>query len=234
MSVAELSERLNTSMMTIRRDLEDLEKEGIVKKVHGGAVLLKHDKEQPTFQERIIEYSSEKQRIGREAAKLVTQDSIIFFDSGTTPLAVIDNISDELEFTAITSGLMTAVALCNKPKVNVVSIGGEVHCSSYTSVNHLAVEMINRFHADIAFISTKAFSVPGGTYEPLLPLIEVKKAIVEVSKKVVLVADHSKFDNKSLCLSIPMQDIDLIITDDKTPGHIVTEIKNLGKEIIVV
>jgi len=234
MSVSELAEILSTSKMTIRRDLEYFEQNGMIEKIHGGAVLLKSDNGQPSFKERVIEYNTEKQRIGKEAAKLIKEGSIVFFDSGTTPLAIIENVSDNLGFTAITTGLATAIALCNKPKVNVVSIGGDIHCSSYTSINHMAVEMIKRFNADMAFISTKAFSIPEGTYELLLPLIEIKRAIVSISRKVILVADHSKFENKSLCLSIPMSSIDFIITDDKTPQLLISEIIANGKEIIVV
>ena len=234
MSVSELAEILNTSKMTVRRDLEYFEQSGLIQKIHGGAILTKGDNVQSSFQERIVEYSTEKQRIGIEATKLIKEGSIVFFDSGTTPLAIVENIPDHLNFTAITTGLATAIALCNKPNVNVVSIGGDVHCSSYTSMNHLAVEMIEKLNADLAFISTKAFSIPEGTYESLLPLIEIKRAIVSVSKKVVLVADHSKFENKSLCLSIPMSNIDMIITDDKTPQHLIGEIENIGKEIVVV
>lgn len=234
MSVSEIAEKLNISKMTVRRDLEYFKENGIIKKVHGGAVLLKNDNEQPSFQERIVEYYKEKQRIGNEAAKLIKEGSIVFFDSGTTTLAIIENLPDNSEFTAITTGLATAIALCNKPKVNVVSIGGDIHCSSYTSVNHIAVEMIKRFNADMAFISTKAFSMREGTYESLLPLIEIKRAIVSVSKKVILVADHSKFENRSLCLAIPFNDIDIIITDDKAPERLVDEIRSSGKEIIVV
>ena len=234
MSVADLSERLNTSMMTIRRDLDFLEQKGIIKKIHGGAVLIKNESNQPTFHERIDEYSDLKQRIGKEAVKLIKEGSVVFFDAGTTTLAAVDNLPEDLEFTAITTGLMTAVALCRKPKVNIVSIGGNIHCSSYSSTNHIAVDMIKSFNADMAFISTKAFSLPQGTYESLLQLIEVKRAIVSVSKKVVLLADHSKFESKSLSLSVPTKNINMIITDNLAPVKIIDEIKKTGIEMIVV
>lgn len=234
MSVADLSEQLNTSLMTIRRDLEYLEQKGIVKRIHGGALLVKQDTNQPSFQERLEEFGSEKLRIGRAAAELIKDGSIVFFDAGTTPLAIVEYIPQEIEFTAITTGLMTAVALCNKPNVNVISIGGNIHHTSYSSINYISIELIKRFNANMAFISTKAFSLPQGAYEAQLPLIEVKKAIVSVSNKVILLADHSKFETKSLCLSVPIDDIDMIITDKHVPEGIAEEIKKMGKEIILV
>jgi len=234
MSITELSEKLNYSKMTIRRDLEYLEQKGIIKKVHGGAFLIKDDNNQPSFQERIDEYSSEKTRIGKEAAKMITQGSVVFFDAGTTPLSIVDYIPDDIEFTAITAGLMTAIALCNKPKVHIINIGGNIHHTSYSSVNHISVDLIKKFNAELAFISTKAFIFPHGTYEALIPLIEIKQAIVSASKKVVLLADHSKFESRSLCLSIQMNNIHTIITDSMTPKSLTDAIRKENIEVIVV
>ncbi|HHW47338.1 MAG TPA: DeoR/GlpR transcriptional regulator [Clostridiaceae bacterium] len=234
MTVSELAKLLNSSMMTIRRDLDYLEQKGIVKKMHGGALLIKREQEQPSFYERIEEYSEEKNRIGKAASEMINKGSIVFFDAGTTPLAVVRHIPDETEFTAITTGLMTAIALCNKPKANVISIGGNIHSSSYSATNYHAIELIKKFNADIAFISTKAFSIPEGAFEAQIPLIEVKRAIVSVSKKVILLADHTKFESRSLCLSIPFEDIDTIITDDKVSPAIVKQLKERGKEVILV
>lgn len=234
MTISELAKQLDTSMMTIRRDIEYLEQQGIVKKLHGGALLIKHDPDQPSFYERIEELDNEKKRIGKAAAEFVKYGSIVFFDAGTSPLAVIEHIPNNIEFTAISTGLMTSVALCSKPKANIISIGGNIHPSSYSSINYLAIDLIQRFHADIAFISTKAVSVDEGTFEAQLPLIEVKKAIVKASNKVILLVDHSKFEAKSLCLSIPMGDIDTIVTDNKVSDETIVSLKNAGKEVIVV
>lgn len=234
MTISELAKQLNSSMMTIRRDIGHLEQQGIVKKLHGGALLIRNDPEQPSFYERIEELDNEKKRIGKAAAKFIDKGKIVFFDAGTTPLAVIEHIPSNFEFTAISAGLMTSVALCSRHNVNIISIGGNIHTSSYSSVNYLAIDMIHRFNADIAFISTKAVSVNEGTFEAQLPLIEVKKAIVKASNKVILLADHSKFEAKSLCLSIPMEDIDTIISDDKLPEEIITNLRDTGKEVIIV
>ncbi|NJD03748.1 MAG: DeoR/GlpR transcriptional regulator [Ruminiclostridium sp.] len=234
MSISDLSQRLKSSMMTIRRDLEYLDKKGLVKKMHGGALMVKQEPGQPSFFERIEEFDEEKARIGKAAAAMIKNGSIVFFDAGTTPLAIIEHIPDDIEFTAITTGLMTAVALCGKPKASIINIGGNIHQSSYSATNYLAIEYIKRFNADIAFISTKAISIPSGTFEAQLPLIEVKKAIVSVSNEIILLADHSKFEAKSLCHSIPLEDIDTIITDSKVSPEIVDMLRNKDKKVILV
>lgn len=233
MTVSDLMDKMSTSRMTICRDIDDLEKTGVVKKIHGGAVLIKRDSSQPTFQERITEFCEEKVKIGKEAAKLIKPGASAFFDAGTTPLAIIEHIPDNLEFTAITTGLMTAVALCKKINVNVIIIGGNIHKTSYSTINYFSVDMIKKFKADIAFISTKAFSFPEGTFEAQMPLIEIERAIVSVSKNVVLVADHSKFETESLCLSIPLNSINTIVTDKLTSPAIIDELTKKGIEVII-
>ena len=233
MSVTELSERLNASKMTIRRDLEQLEEKGFIKRVHGGALYIRNNDLQPSFYERINEASDEKKKIGKAAAELIENDDIVFFDAGTTSLSVAYHIPDNIEFTAITTGLMTAIALCDKPKVNIINIGGSIHTSSMSSINHMAIENICKFNADKAFISTKAVALPEGTYEAQMALIEIKKAIVQQSEKIILLADHSKFKTKSLSKAIPLNDIDIIITDSKIPEILVDEIKENDIGIII-
>lgn len=233
MKVSELSERLNSSMMTIRRDLDFLEENGIVKRYHGGVVLTKQDIYQPSFFERIEERNEEKNAIAAEAVKLIKPGSIVFFDAGTTPLAVVEQLPDDIEFTAITTGLLTAVGLCNKPGINVVNIGGNIHHSSYSSISYNAVDMIRQFRADMAFISTKSITIPEGTCEAQLPLIEIKKTIVEVSDQVILLATSNKFESKSMCRAIAMEDIDLIITDDRIDKKYLDQLAELNKNVLL-
>ena len=232
MTVSDLSQRFETSVMTIRRDLDYLDSIGVVKKVHGGAVLLKS--EQPSFNERIISGLDIKQKIGQKAAEFINEGSVVFFDAGTTPLCVVEAIPEKLEFTAITTGLMTGVSLCSKPRVNVVVVGGSIHHTSYSAMDYNSANQIKEFRADLAFISTSAIAPGTGTYEVVLPLIEVKRAIVSVSKKVVLLADHTKFSSQALRLSIPISDIHVVITDSQIPEKHLEDLKRAVKEVYVV
>jgi DeoR family transcriptional regulator, fructose operon transcriptional repressor len=233
MSVSDLAKQLNSSMMTIRRDLEMLSLVNRVKKVHGGAVLIRKEVDQLPFHDRVTALQEEKNRIGKAATQFIKEGSIIFFDAGTTPYSVVKNLPDNIEFTAITIGLMTAVALCEKPKVNIICIGGNVHHSSYSMMNYMAIDTIRRFRADVAFIATEAISVTEGAFDAQLPLIEVKRAIVEVSQNVILLADHSKFDERSLCLSVPISDFDIIITDDQTRQDHINKLREKGIEVVI-
>lgn len=233
-SILELAGKLDASMMTIRRDLDVLEKNGFVRKMHGSAVLINSDNSQPTYLERVAECKDEKNRIGKAAADMIKVGSIVLFDAGTTTLAIIQHIPPDKNFTAITTGLMTAAALCNKTVANVICIGGNIHPSSVSAINYFAIDMLNSFHADMAFISTKSVSLPDGLFETQLPLIEIKKKMVSVSDKVILLADHRKFSYKALCLSVPLQDIDVIISDTLIPESAIDQLKVLKKEYYLV
>ncbi len=233
MAVSDLARRLGTSMMTIRRDLRELEQEGAIKKVHGGAMLRKRDAEQSPFRDRVGSFKEEKSRIGRAAAQLIKEGDIVFFDAGTTPYSIVEHLPDGIRFTAITIGLMTAVALCEKPKVDILSIGGNVHHSSYSVMSYVAADAIRQLRADLAFVSTEAVSVAEGAFDSQLPLIEIKKAMVEVSRKAVLLVDHSKFEAMSLCLSLPLDAFQTVITDSGTDPEAIRTLREKGIEAIV-
>jgi len=232
--VAALAELLECSKMTIRRDLDEIEQRGLINKVHGGAVKIKSNSLQPSFANRVIENREEKEAIAREAVKLIGNGSVVFFDGGTTPLYVAKKIPLEISFTAVTNSLMTACELCDKPNVNIIMLGGELHHSSYSAVNSMPLSHVKRFYADLALISTRTVSYPEGLFESMLPLIDIKKALVSSSEKVVLLADHTKFTSKSLCMSVPFSDIDQIITDSKTDPEVIEKIRGIGVAVSVV
>lgn len=232
--IKDLSRKLNSSSMTIRRDLEYFEDKGIVRRIHGGAVLLKNEGTLPSFSERIDICEKEKVLIGRAAVSFIKPESIVCFDSGTTSLAIAQNISENIHFTAITTGILTASTLCRFPRLEIIQVGGSLHHSSYTSCGFLSKNFIKQFNADVVFLSTRAVKLGYGTYESSMDLVEEKKALMSISKKVVLVADHTKFEEHSLCQAISFENIDVIVTDDKTPIDIVKKLKCKNIEVIIV
>lgn len=212
-SVNELAAALNTSMMTIRRDLNEMQENNILKRVHGGAVISSEDA-QPSFLHRAVEERERKEAIAVEAAKRIKKGDIVVFDSSTTTLEVVKAIPAALEFTAITTGLQTAIVLCGKPKAEVINIGGIVHSSSYTAHGHFAVDMLKKFAASTAFISTKAVDIREGTFEAMPFLIEIKQAIAKAAKNVILVADSTKLNTTSLTKAVGWNMINELITND--------------------
>lgn len=234
MSVSLLAELLQCTMMTVRRDINDLEKQGLVQKVHGGVVLNKANEMQPSYLLRVGQNTEEKQRIGVEAAKLVQDGKCVFFDGGTTPYYVAKNLPATLSFTAITNSLTTAKELCYLPNVNVIMLGGELYKTAFSTNNSIAVEIASRFRADLAFISARAIVLPDGIFETALSLIEIKQKIVQCSNRVILLVDHTKFLDTALCLSVPLVDIDHIITDSGVQNDYLKQLDDIGISYTVV
>lgn len=233
MTVAELADVLKVSKMSIHRDLEELERQKVIKRLHGGAVLANELDTLEHFDTLMNTQWASKQEIGKLGASLVEENMIVAFDGGTTPLSVAQHISERLPFTAITLNLLTAQLLCRNTNVGIVQIGGEVYHPVYTSCGTMAVNSILKLRADLAFISTKSFDVALGTFEPLGPLVEPRKALCSIAKKVVLVVDHTKFTARSMCLSINIEQIDCVITDAKTDASFIEALRAQGKEVLV-
>ena len=233
LGVKDLSKIFHTSMMTIRRDLSYLETKGVLKKIHGGAVLEGEGEFVPTFFERVNFLNKEKEAIGKAAASIIKPNDIVYFDAGTTTLATIKYIPEKLKFTAITTGIMAAAALSKKSNVHLIIIGGNVHEDSLSTIGNMAIEQIKKFNADIGFFSTKGISIDEGAFELLLPLIEVKQAMQGSSKKTILLADHTKFTQRSLSVSLPIDKIDIIVTDHLSQKDFIKKLEEMKKEVII-
>lgn len=232
-SVSELASIFQTTNMTIRRDLNQLELKRIIRRIHGGAVLLKTAHTLPSFKERMEHCGDEKNAIAKAALGLISSEMVICIDGSTSAFAIAQNLPEDIHFTVVTTGIMTARELCRFPKVEVIQAGGKVHHTSYSTYGVIATDFLKQFNADIVFFSTRAVSPMKGTFESIMDMVEEKRALVAISKKVVLLADHTKFEGRSLCQSIPIEEIDVVITDNKTSPEIIKDLKERGREVII-
>lgn len=228
----ELSEALGCSDMTIRRDLNELEAIHLIRRKHGCAFLIK-DTRPNYFHEQIDEQRYEKEAIAKAAVKFIHSYSVICIDSGTTAHTITRFLPDDIPLSVITPNLMSAMELSNKENIQTYLVGGMLYHRA-KSVMTDSRETLLQHPADIAFISARAFRIPGGAFEHTYPLVETKRALVANAKKTVLLIDHTKCEHVSLCNSIPLNAIDVIITDNKTPAEIIKKSAGLKKEVIVV
>ena len=228
-TISQLAEMLACSNMTIRRDVQELADEGMVKKIHGGVLAIeKNDSDPSVLQQRMLVDVDEKRRIGEKAAQYIQEDMCVFFDAGTTAFYVAQSLPADISFTAITNSLLTAAELCKRHNVSVVFLGGELHNSTLSSINHLAQDMAKGFAVDIAIISTKAIDLEVGLLETLLPLIEIKRIMVNNAKKTLIVVDAQKFEKTALSMSIPISDVDHIVTTCELKKEYAEKIRKLG------
>lgn len=236
-TIPELSERYGVSEMTIRRDLQALEKEGHLIYTRGGAIISPNDKlrAEPRYQEKKHQYTAQKAEIARYAAQLVTDNDIIILESGTTVTAMVQHLVGKENLTIVTNGLHTINELRKLlPQSTVICTGGILREVSFTFVGPVAERFFHELYARKLFLSGIGFTLDSGLTDPQMIDTQVKKAMIASADQVIVVIDSSKFGVKSFTTVIGAYDIDILITDDGVPTQFVEDLRDHGVDVRVV
>jgi len=227
---------MQVSQMTIRRDLDVLERQGIIKRTHGGAVLL--DPNTSTdytyiLGEQKTRNTYEKNLIGLKAASLVQPNDIIFLDSGTTTPFIANNMKPDLPITVICYTLTNALEFYQRSNANLILFGGLFHRDSNIFYSAGSNAIIRNTRADKAFISTGGFDPEMGLttffdYEAI-----IKREMIRSAKRIILVADSTKFGKISVNHFAELEDIDTVITDNGISNDYRQILMDRGVELII-
>jgi DeoR/GlpR family transcriptional regulator of sugar metabolism len=229
-SVTELADAVGTSEVTIRRDLEQLAGQGVLRRVRGGAVsVLPHGDETP-FALRELQAVREKHRIAEVVGELVGDGEVVLVDSGTTGLAVARVLAGR-RLTAMPLSLPAADALAGRPPTRVVLPGGELRQGELTVVGPLAEAGIRALRFDTAVITCCGLSVAAGLTVYDLADAAVKAAAIGAASRVVLVADSTKFARTAMAVVCPLSEVDVLVTDQHAPADTLAAITALGVEV---
>lgn len=211
--ISELAEKLDVSEITIRRDLKNLEEEGKLVMLHGGAAKLIDTSKETDLGHREAIYNSEKDKIGQIAAKYINSKDIIFVDSGTTNIKMLKYIKNK-DISIVTNGLKT-IEEAAKYNLNVTSVGGDYKNETGAFVGALTLRTVNSFHFDLCFLGTNGVHLENGftNADPNESLI--KEMVIMRSKKSFILADNSKFDATSVYKFGDISDAQVIT--DKIP-----------------
>lgn len=232
--VKDLAERLNTSLVTIRKDLEILHNRGLVQRTHGGALPLHAGALlDPSFQEKEKQHRKEKQRIGKAAADLVKEGESVLLDSGTTTTAVARALRHRGRLTVVTNAVNISAELSGT-RIEVILTGGTLRENAFSLVGPLAEETLHRLSADILFLGVDGFDVHFGATTPNLLEASVNRVMVEVAKRTVVVCDSSKFGRRSLSLITAPSRIHEVITDNKIPKTDLNVLTEAGIKVTIV
>ena len=231
-SIKELAQKLDCTEMTVRRNLDELESMNFVKRERGYATLLK-TAQATDYYIQSEENVKEKSAIAHVALQYIQPSQNICLDSGTTIQRLVELLPSDITLSVITPSLTAAMTLSNYKFVQVLIPAGFLHHSN-RSVLFAEPEEMDKYQADVAFLSCRSLRVPGGTFEHSQTLTATKKALASIAQKRILLLDYSKWEVNSLCNAINMDMLDIIITDTKAPFDSVLKIINLGKEIILV
>jgi DeoR/GlpR family transcriptional regulator of sugar metabolism len=232
--VSALSDDLGVSGMTIRRDLERLEAEGVLVRTHGGAVLKRHISEETLYVERESASAEEKRRIAQHAAGLIEPGETVFLSSGTTAAQVIRHIDPLLEARVVTHNV-GAVQEARGLRVEVVLVGGLYRPRSNAVSGPLALEHISRFHAGKMLIGVDGFDLEEGLTTPTMGMAGVERAMLTQTRgEVVALADASKIGVVADVVVCGLDQLDTVMVDDGVDESVREEIVRLGLRCIVV
>ena len=234
----DLARRLDVSEMTIRRDIDKLVQQGRVIKTLGGVQTAHapgHLYESP-IQQRLSIHRAEKEQIAREALRNVKPQQTIFLDGSTTCLVLARHIARTLRgLTVVTNSAMVCMEFggTTDSTNTVFVLGGQFDPASACFIGPTAEEAARRFFVDVAYFSTKGFLPEEGTFESSLGTMRIKQTIAEQAARVVLLADHSKFDQRALCKALDIKQIHEVVTDAGTTAADLTRLEQRGVTVWV-
>lgn len=218
-SVAELSRQCAVTEETIRRDLDKLELEGVVTRIHGGAIWNADvQKENVHFYKRLTKHLREKQDIARKTAALLEDKSTIIADSSTTVVEALKLIPDNRDVTIVTNSTEVFREF-QQSSFHIISTGGEFNKKSLSLQGQLAKTNICKYNVSLALISCKSLNIEKGVLDSNESEAEIKKLMLEQAAEVALLVDHSKFDQTAFVCLTDLRSVNYIITD-RRPGDI--------------
>ncbi len=230
-TVGEVCEHYAVSQATARRDLETLASTGKVQRVHGGAIAIEKAPPEMPILQRQVDQAAEKRKIGALAASLVQNGETIFLGSGTTVLEVARSLKSCQNLTVITNSLPVVILLSDYANITVVCVGGLLRPSEFSFIGHIAEQVLAEIRVDKVFIGVRAINIKEGLTNDYLPETLTDRAILNIGRQNILVADHSKFGRTSTVRLVPISQIHTLITGIETP---LEYIKELSKKDITV
>lgn len=213
--VQELSQRLNVVQETIRRDLKELESQGIVEKIHGGAILVNRKDQEYPVNVRELKYSHEKNILCHAAAQQLRDGDVIFVDNSSTLLSFLRHIRPDYNITVITNSitlLETADEISND-NITLICTGGIYNRSNKSLSGSISMTCVNHFIPTKAFVSCHGVSLTHGFTDGNLRESEFKSELLKVSAKHFYLVDHSKIGKIGSVRLAPLTDCDVLITD---------------------
>ncbi|KLU62766.1 glucitol operon repressor [Peptococcaceae bacterium CEB3] len=221
---------------TIRRDLEQLEKDGNLTRTHGGAVKSTLDQQEIAFYIRNMRNREEKQAIGKKALEFIEHGEVIALDASTTALQVASLLREKpiKDVVIITHALKVIMTLADVPDITVISTGGVPQQRTMSFVSPLAENSLSTYNIKKAFISCKGITVEEGITESIDVQAKIKEEIVKGAKQVFLLADHDKFGWAALATVAPITVAQKLITDNETSVSEIKRYRSEGINVVIV
>lgn len=231
-AVAELSQLAKVSDMTIRRDLEALEHEGLLRRTRGGAVSVTSLSYEPPYILRKDTNAKSKARIGTRLASLLREGETVILDVGTTAVAVARALKGRQNLTVLTSNLWAAAILADEPGIVLILTGGQARQRERSLVGHLATRAFDEMVFDVFVLSVAGIHQDYGITDYNVEEALVKRAAIAASQRHIVVADSSKLGKVAFAKVCDLDQVDAIVTDDASP-HALSALAADDIEIVI-
>ncbi len=232
-TVVALSKMFDVSDVSIRNDLAHLEAKGLLIRTRGGAITRPVNFDL-SLNQRLKRNYKQKQKIGKKAVEYISDGDTIVMDSGSTILEVARNLKNFKNLKLVTNSLPITELIADNNEIEVVIPGGILRPEMRSLMGSFAERSLMNFYCDVAFLGVDSI-VPGmGIYTPQEYEATLSQTMIKISRKVIVVADSTKFGRKSFVRISEMSDIDVLITDDGIPAQARLQLQNSPMQLIIV
>ncbi len=226
-----LSDRLGVSLATIRRDLDEMETLGLLRRTHGGATIAEGTNEL-SFHSKLSVFHQEKRAIGALCARLVPEGAVIGCTGGTTVMSVIRSLKGK-PMTVITNAINVAIELAPSEAAQVIVTGGSLRTRSYELVGHIADRTLGEFHIDIALLGVDGIDLKQGISTYTMAEAHAAALYISQAEQVWVVTDHSKVGKVTPALIAPLSKVHTLITDSGLDPDLRRRFKAAGLKVIM-
>ena len=233
-TVSDLSDHLQVSEVTIRRDLQSLEERNLLFRTHGGATPTNPFVYDRPVSEKAKQYADEKGRIGEGAARLVEPNDSVILASGTTMIQVARHLKGKPHLTIVTNAMNVAMELLHLPGIEIFMLGGMMRLTSTSTVGPVAESMIHQHACRLLFLGVDGFDLEHGLTTSNSLEAHLNREMISAAQQTVVVTDSSKFGLRGFSRICRVEDVDVVITDSKIPESFVQRLEDQNISVVIV
>jgi DeoR family fructose operon transcriptional repressor len=230
--VTALADDFRVTAETIRRDLTVLERAGVLRRVHGGAIPVERIGFEPALAARDSVLITEKERIAKAALAELPDEGAVILDAGSTTARLAQALPADRELFVVVNSPVLATVLGTRANLTVLLLGGRVRGKTLATVDDWALRPLADMYVDVAFMGTNGCSVERGLTTPDPAEATVKRAMIAAARRVVLLADHTKIGNDYLARFGALTDLDVLITDTGVDAELAGDVEAAGVRVV--
>lgn len=230
--VVKLAEELSVTSETIRRDLTVLDRAGVIRRVHGGAMPVERLGFEPALAARDAVMTAEKERIAKAAMVELPAEGAVIIDAGSTTERLARILPADRELTVVVNAPPLATLLAARTNITVIMLGGRVRPRTLATVDDWNLRLLSQLHVDVAFMGTNGLTLECGFTTPDPAEAAVKRSMIGAARRALVLADHTKIGNNYLARFADIPDIDTVITDNGLDAAMADDLEQAGLRVV--